>query len=477
VAPDTQHSSETPKVDSRPRYWISSVRAKTVAAAVVVVGIALGVASVLLVTELSASQLRGVDRILRLETASVAGLSKSGALSNPLRTSGGETSFIQVVAPTGGVVASSASLEGQDRITSFPPEGSQASYRTLSNLPIGPGGQFRVAALNVDTSSGRLIIYSGQSLASINSSVHGLTVGLLVADPILLFIVGVTVWWLVRRALSPVEAIRTEVAEISTSALDRRVAVPPVHDEIGRLAVTMNDMLARIEAGNQRQMTFVSDASHELRSPLAAAQAELEVALTHRHSADWPEAARITLGDLERVRRIVDDLLVLARYDEGGMPEVAAEVDLDEIVLDECTRLRRTSPVAIDATKVSGARVFGDRERLGRAVRNLLDNAVRHAHQRVAVELCQTTGQVELLVSDDGPGVDPEDRHRIFERFARADSARARWTGGSGLGLAIVYEIITAHGGMVEVADADPGARFIIHFPSTESALKAGPST
>jgi signal transduction histidine kinase len=442
-----------------------------VLAAVVVVGAALGITSILMVAELAASQRAGVDRILALETASVAGLAKSGALSNPLRSSAEETAFIQVVGSAGMVVASSASLEGQERIASFVPGGSQATYRTIADLPIGPGAPFRVAALSVDTSSGRIVIYSGESLATINHSIHEVIVGLLIADPILLIIVGATVWWLVRRALSPVEAIRAEVAEISASALDRRVAEPTVHDEIGRLAVTMNDMLTRVEAANRRQRTFVADASHELRSPLAAAQTELEVALTHGGSTDWPDTARTTLGDLERVRCIVDDLVTLAQYDEDRVPRITEEVDLDEIVLDECTRLRRTTPVAIDATKVSGARLSGDGERLRRAVRNLLDNAVRHASDRVAVELTQGSGQVELRVSDNGPGVDPEDRLRIFERFTRADNARARWSGGTGLGLAIVFEIIDAYGGTVMVTDAHPGATFIIRLPSSESAM------
>ncbi len=451
-----------------PRRWVGSVRAKTVAAAVVVVGVALAVASILLIVELNASQLKGVDGVLRLETVSVAGLAKSSSLPNTLRSSADETAFIQVVGPSGAVVASSASVEGQDRIASFAPALTQVAYRTLSDLPIGPAGPFRVAALRVDTPSGQLTIYAGESLTTINRSVRDVLIGLLVIDPILLAIVGLTVWWLVRRALSPVEAIRAEVAEISGSALHRRVAEPAVHDEIGRLASTMNDMLGRLESANRRQKTFVADASHELRSPLAAAQTELEVALTHLGSTDWPDAARIALGDLERVRRIVDDLVILAQYDEGAAPGDGRAVDLDEIVLDECTRLRRTTPIAIDLRNVSGARVTGDGERLGRAVRNLLDNAVRHATSRVTVELHQESGQVELWVSDDGPGVDLQDRDRIFERFARADSARARGEGGTGLGLAIVYEIVTAHGGTVGVEDAQPGARFVIHLPSAE---------
>ncbi|NNN02234.1 MAG: HAMP domain-containing histidine kinase, partial [Acidimicrobiaceae bacterium] len=261
-----------------------------------------------------------------------------------------------------------------------------------------------------------------------------------------------------------------EVEDITARALERRITEPVVHDEIGRLAVTMNEMLERLEASSQRQRAFVADASHELRSPLASAQSELEVSLTHVTSTDWPDSARIVLGDLERVRRIVEDLSILARSDERTTNWSPGNVDLDDLVLRECTRLQRIAPLVIDASSVSGARVAGDPEQLGRATRNLLDNAVRHARSRVSVTLSQNSEGAVLEVSDDGPGVSAEDRGRIFERFVRVDSSRARSSGGSGLGLAIVYEIITAHGGTVEVTDAKPGARFTVWLPGADVA-------
>jgi signal transduction histidine kinase len=438
-----------------------------VLAAVVVVGAALGIANVILIVELNASQIKGVDSALRLELNSVVATSKNGTFPQPIQVSSQETSFIQIVDAKGRVLTSSASVEGESRIVSFIP-GSQAAFHTKDNLPIGSGDRYRVAALEVNTPSGRVIIYAGESLAAIDRSVHDVLAGLLLVDPILLVIVGFTVWWLVRRALFPVEAIRSEVAEISASELDRRVAEPAVMDEIGRLATTMNDMLDRLDRSNQRQKSFVADASHELRSPIAAAQTELEVSLTHFDSTHWPDSARTVLGDLERVRRIVDDLVILAHYDERAATPSPMHVDLDELVLRECTRLQRIAPILIDVSEVSGARVNGDAERLGRAIRNLLDNAVHHAQHQVIVTLNDGSGHVELRVRDDGPGVNPEDRARIFERFVRADSARSRSDGGSGLGLAIVSDIITAHGGTVEVVDAHPGAEFIIQLPSAE---------
>ncbi|HEV3211829.1 MAG TPA: ATP-binding protein [Acidimicrobiales bacterium] len=446
------------------------------AAVVVVVGLALGIAGVLLVSGLYTSQVSAIDRALRLEAASVASFARTGTLPHPIRSSSNEAAFIQVVDARGQVVASSQSLAGQDRIETYVPQVGALTIRTLSDLPLGSGGPFRLASLVVTTPTGPLTIYVGESLSTINGSVHDIVASLFVVDPLLLLIVGLTVWWLVGRALAPVEAIRAEVAEISSSALDRRVAEPVVKDEIGRLAVTMNDMLERLDRSSRRQRTFVADASHELRSPLAAAQTELEVGLAHQDTAVWPEVARDALGDLERVRRIVDDLVVLVQYDEGLIPVASAEVDLDDVVLDECRRLRRTTSVIVDTAKVSGARVIGDRERLGRAVRNLLDNAVRHADGRVDVELRQEDDAVELRVSDDGRGIAPENRVRIFNRFERVDSARGRELGGSGLGLAIVQEIAVAHGGTVQVTGDTPGAHFLVRFPSLPGCPAVAPT-
>lgn len=439
-------------------------------ASVMVVGIALGVTNVLLVVEVNASQLSGVDSALHLELNSLVAATGNGSIPRSLQVTSQDTSFIQIVNTRGHVLASSASVQGESRIAAFAPKGS-ADFRTLSNLPIGSGDSYRVAATSVNTSAGTIIIYVGESLGAIDHSVHAILVGLLVVDPVLLIIVGSTVWWLIGRALSSVEAIRTEVEDITARALERRITEPVVHDEIGRLAVTMNAMLERLEASSQRQRAFVADASHELRSPLAAAQSELEVSLAHAKSTDWPDSARIVLGDLERVRRIVEDLAVLARSDERTTSWSPISVDLDDIVLQECTRLQRIAPLVIDASSVSGARVAGDPEQLGRAIRNLLDNAVRHARQRVSVTLSQDAESAVLEISDDGNGVSVEDRDRIFERFVRVDRSRARSSGGSGLGLAIVHEIITAHGGTVEVTDATPGARFTVRLPNTDVGL------
>jgi signal transduction histidine kinase len=432
--------------------------------AVIVVGSALALSSVLLVTELRHQHMNGVDQALRIELASVSTLASGGALPQQLQITSQESSLIQVVNAKGRVIASSANLVGERRISVAMP-GRAITFFTVDNLPIGSGSRYRIAVANVVTPSGRVVTYVGESLLVIDQSTHDVVLGLIFADPVLLLVMGLTVWWLVGRALHPVEDIRNEVEAISASELTRRVAEPVVHDEIGRLAITMNHMLDRLERASERQKTFVADASHELKSPLAAAQTELEVSLAHGSSSDWPESARIALGELERVRRIIDDLLVFAKFDERHLASVPRRVDLEEIVMDQCARVRRLYPVVVDTSRVSGARVTGDAEQLGRVVRNLLDNAQQHAHHQISVVLSETRGFAELVISDDGPGVKPEDRSRIFERFVRSDDARSRSDGGSGLGLAIVSEILQAHHGTIEVTDAGPGACLTVRLP------------
>jgi len=284
-------------------------------------------------------------------------------------------------------------------------------------------------------------------------------------------IVATVVWGVTGRALRPVEALRREVAAIAGDSLERRVPRPGGNDEIARLADTMNDMLARLEASARRQRRFVADASHELRSPLTSARTQVEVALRHLGCADAEAVLRGVLAEHDRLDRLTDDLLRLARLEEGA-PRATAQVDLEEIVARETARL---AGVAVDDRHVLAGRVTGDHQQLASVVRNLLDNAARHARQRVAVSLGRDGDRVHLLVDDDGPGVPHADRDRIFERFARLDQARDRTRGGNGLGLAIVRSVVASHGGTVNVEDAPlGGARFRVDLPAIADAPGSG---
>jgi len=317
---------------------------------------------------------------------------------------------------------------------------------------------------SVETAQGQITLVSQRSLAEVDDTISSITDALLIGFPALVLLVGVLAWYMAGRALRPVEAIRSEAASITHTTIHRRVPVPATHDEISRLASTMNEMLDRLEDASTRQRRFVSDASHELRSPVASIRTQLEVALRRPGRDDWPVVAERVLAEDERLEQAVADLVELARLDEGVAYSDLAEVDLDEVVFEECSRERA---IPIDTSGVSGGRVNGRRDALARSVRNLVDNACRHAESRVAVTLQTVDDTVELVVTDDGPGIAPEDRTRVFERFTRLDEGRARDAGGMGLGLAVVRSTVERHGGTVTIEDADPhGARMVVRIPA-----------
>ena len=441
-----------------------SVRTKIVVSSVVVVATFLIVVSVGLVVEVGRVQISAIDHSLQLTSSAVTTLARSGYPPTSLPIVPSDAVFAQVLSATGHVIASSPSIAGEGPLLSVVSTGLISKFRTVTNLPIGNGSAFRVSEVTLSTPRGRLTIVAGASLDAVGRSTSAVAWGLGFGGPLVLIVLAIAVWWLVGRALATVDGLREEVATITAESLHRRVIVPPVADEVGRLAITMNAMLDRIEQNDRVQRTFVSDASHELKSPLAAAQTELEIGLAHADSTDWPDSARSVLGDIERVRRIVDDLLTLARLDEGA-PFIRRPVDVDDLILDEVVRLRRTSSVVIDSTGVSAGRVDGDYEQLRRVVRNLLDNAVAHAVRTVVVELETTDGAIRFRVHDDGSGIAIADRARVFERFARLDEDRTRSRGGSGLGLAIVADVVRAHDGRVAIVDEGLGTTFEVTLP------------
>ncbi|MFC3455303.1 ATP-binding protein [Amycolatopsis speibonae] len=286
---------------------------------------------------------------------------------------------------------------------------------------------------------------------------------LLAGVPVIALLIGAIAWFAVRRSLRPVEVIRSEVAEIGAHDLSRRVPAPDSADEIAKLAETMNTMLGRLDTAVTRQSRFTSDASHELRTPLASLRTQLEVLLAHPDRLDWREACRNALLDVTRLQDLVGDLVLLGKLDNAG-PERLAPVRLSEVV-ESCLSGRQgvRAEIAGDPT------VLGNRGRLERLLRNLVDNAQRHTRTGVGVAVSTVDGFGVLTVTDDGPGIPAADRERVFDRFVRLDDGRARDDGGAGLGLAIVAEIAQAHGGTVEIADHDGGARFVVRLPSAEA--------
>ena len=305
-------------------------------------------------------------------------------------------------------------------------------------------------------------------LDDVRESVATLVNALWWGSPVLVLLVGLIAWLLVGRALRPVEQLRATVETISRSTLEQRVDVPPSHDEVARLATTMNTMLERLQRSRDHERRFVSDASHELRSPLASIRAQLEVGDAIDTGAIDSGGIRAgVLADTIRLERIVGDLMELARSDETtARPN--GSVALDVVVADEITALQRSSPIQITSAGIDDTVVRGRSDALARVTRNLLDNAIRHAEGQVHVGLHHADGWAELTVDDDGPGVPVEAEQRIFDRFARLDESRDRTTGGVGLGLAVVRAVVEHHGGTVGCARSPlGGARFLVRLPVT----------
>lgn len=451
----------------RPR----SIRARTTLAATAVAAIALLVASVALVGLLRRSLTGGIDDTVAARADDVARLVATGDVPHPLAVPGGEVALLQVVDSNGEVVAASENLDGEGPIADFPSRPLEPVTHTVSDLPIGSGDPFRVVAVTPAPPNTDVTVYAALSLRPVNESVRTLTGALTVGLPMLLALLAAITWIVVGRALHPVEALRSKVAEISSRTLDERVAVPPTGDEIAGLAVTMNGLLDRLETADRRQRRFVSDASHELKSPLSSSRMALEVALAHPERTDWPGAAHRLLEEQGRMERLVRDLLYLARAEERPNISPPGRVRLDHVAHDEVSRLHDNPAIDFDTTAIQAVTVNGSEEDLVGLVRNLLENAARHASKRVTVEVRDDTDDhwAVVVVSDDGPGISTDQRERVFERFARLDEARSRDLGSSGLGLAIARSIAEAHQGTLVIEDSPRGARFVARLPGTRT--------
>ena len=430
-------------------------------------------AALALVVSLRGSLEGSIESAERTEVRQVAALVRSGAPLDRFDLPF-EDHLAQVVDASGAVRSASPQLLGQPALPPGPasPDNSGIAVARMSELPSGAEGPWLVVSTLAVGPQGQWTVHVVASLQTTERPMRTATREMRLGLPALLLVVGVTAWLLSGLVLRPVESIRASALDFARRALHGRVAEPAGGDEIARLARTMNEMLERLEASAARERRFVADASHELRSPLAAIQAHLDVALAHPERTDWVATASEISAEAQRMQRIVEDLLLLARADEAAGALLLAPVDLDEVVLAEARRLRDRARVEVDVSRVSGARIDGDRDRLAQVVRNLLVNAERHAEARVWLELSATGAEAVLAVSNDGPAIAEADRERIFERFTRLDEARSRGRGGAGLGLAIAREIVEAHGGTIQVADLEHGeegrgARFIVRLPAT----------
>jgi signal transduction histidine kinase len=322
--------------------------------------------------------------------------------------------------------------------------------RALQNEPM------RVTAAR----TGSQVIVVAVPIGSFNQSVSLLRTVLFISQPLLVLVLMLIGWRVIGASLRPVESLRSGAERITGAHTEERLPVPVAHDEIRRLATTLNDMIDRLARARARQRAFVADAAHELRSPLASIRVQLEVA---QRLGDWKTVGDDVLIDVDRLSRLVDDLLLLARA-ESGAAAPRTEIDLDDLVKDVGARYA-TARVPVEVTSDGPLWTAGDPDGLVRVLVNLMDNAVRHARTRVRLGLAREGAQALITVADDGRGIPAVYRKRVFDRFTRLDEARARDAGGTGLGLAIVRELVRRHDGTVRLEDAVPGVRAEVRLP------------
>ncbi|MEU7848429.1 ATP-binding protein [Micromonospora parva] len=418
--------------------------------------IGLAVGGVVLLGALGFVLHRTVDTEAFRTADAVALLAAEDALPDPLPVAGGQVR-VQVVDEQGRIRA--ASIDADRLVPMVRPERLDRTDRQRLEVPaerVGLVGPVRVVAVPAGTAADPLTVLVARSMADVRHSIHVVRVILLVAFPLLVAVLAGVAWRVVGATLRPVEQLRRGAEEITGRAGAGRLPVPASADEIHRLAVTLNGMLDRLESARVRQRAFVSDAAHELRSPLTNIRTELEVAQRLADRTDWTAVTANLLTDTDRLSRLVDDLLLLARLDETPPKRGTGPVELGALLTDVAARY--PSPPVRVTPPADPLWTIGTVEELRRVLANLVDNAVRHADGSVVLAAEATgpdVGAYQLVtVTDDGPGIPVADRERVFDRFTRLDDGRARDDGGAGLGLAIVRELVRRAGGVITLTDA-----------------------
>ncbi|MEV3923325.1 sensor histidine kinase [Actinomadura coerulea] len=442
----------------RPR----SIRARDTLVAAVIAALVLGATAIGADVAVRSAVKAELLRRTQVDARRVSGGVRDGTLEGAIRDDSRGRVLIQVVEPGGRVTNATPAATDRPPVSRlWPPSNMRVQDFTECRGRWPDRECFVAEAIRVSTAPDSVVVYAAARQPSY--LVDGLLEGVLGSGVLLLAAVAAGITWrVVGRTLGPVEAIRAQLAEISATDLSRRVPQPPGQDEIAQLARTANETLDRLERAVARQRQFASDASHELRTPIAGLRANLEDASTHPEDNDLRGVITSALRDTDRLESIVADLLLLARIGTGGS---AAQEPIDLAALAGAEVRRRPSDLKIVTELSPGVVVRGVRMQLVRLLGNLLDNAERYAGSRVAVEVGRRDGLALLVVTDDGTGIAPADRERVFERFTRLDTARSRGAGGAGLGLAIAREIARAHGGTLRIEDHPSGARFALRLP------------
>ncbi|GAB2921639.1 sensor histidine kinase [Nonomuraea fastidiosa] len=379
--------------------------------------------------------------------------------------------LVQVVSAEGLLLGASDGARTLPPLSDIRPTPADRVINTTNCLPTEC---IHVSAVRVSVSPDSPIVYAGRSSPDVLQT-RTLEIVVAIEVTMLIALAAWSTWLVTGRALRPVATMRAELDRVHAGDLSRRVTQPPGEDEVAQLARSINGTLARLERSAEQQRQFASDASHELRTPIAGLRAQLESAQLYPEDTDLEALVESALRDTDRLEAIISDLLLLARI--GSRVDIVRErLDLSCLVRQELATRGDKIPVEVDLA--DGAYVEGVRLQLSRLLTNLLDNAQRHAETMVLVTVREERGRVPrrdngaeshamvvLAVENDGVEIAPHDRERVFERFTRLDAARSRDAGGTGLGLAIARDVAIAHGGTIRVEDRPGGARFVLRLP------------
>src|SRR4051794_20842635 len=408
---------------------------------------------------LSAANLdRAIDDGLEARAGDAAALVRAGAKSG--RLSGSGEALAQVLDPNGRLLDTTPGA-GYDPLLSPEELRRAVASGIVTERPGREGAEsgIRVLGRPAPTAGGTVVVVVGESLEQRRRALEGLHTLLAIGGPLALLLASLAGYAVAAAALRPVERMRRRAAALTAGEAAGRLPVPPSHDEISRLGDTLNEMLERLQAALARERSFVSDASHELRTPLAILRTELELALRGgRTQEELEEAVRSAAEETDRLNQLADDLLVIARSDQGRLPVRPVDLDADELLAGVAHRFAaraRAEDRPLRAEKADGVVFNADHARLEQALANMVDNALRHGRGEVVLSAARDNGHVELHVRDRGPGFPTEFLPSAFERFSRADEARSR--GGTGLGLAITDAVAKAHGGVAYAANREQG--------------------
>jgi len=438
----------------------SSLRVRLTLGATAVVAVALAAGAIALTAVLQAGRVAALDEVVRARVATVEDLVASDSVPSTLGV-GQPGEIVQVLDADGRVVATSPTAsrtlplldrETADRLR-------RDDRPAVTTSATGYDEAARVAVLATTYRGAPVTVVASVPLQEVRGVVRALRVALVGVVPVVSAVVGLLVWVSLGRALRPVEELRRAAADVALEGGTRSLPVPSADDEIGALARTLDAMLARLRSAAERQRTFVADAAHELRSPLASLRATVDVARSHPGTTSTAELAADLEPEVVRMQALVDDLLLLARV--GAHPLAHDDVDLAALAGEVAAAAGAPRP-QVTVTVAGAGQARADAPATARVLRNLLDNAVRHARSRVDV----TVAGGRVTVDDDGSGIPPDARDVVFERFVRLDQARERDAGGSGLGLAIARELAREMHGDVTLDEAPGGGlRAVLELP------------